>query len=353
MITFYKKRQFIVDFIYICIWSMIIFVGLKFLFVYLTPFLFGVAISYFVQRPSLLISKKIKINKRYCASTISVFIFLILIIVLIILFRFLYFQCENLIDLFSNNFSVDKFLKHLNKLFDKSNSNMDNTLGNIFIKVIEKILLKISDFISSNLSLLIKKVPNFFISATITIVLTFYISKDYDKLKSFVIGFFSDKSLYKISKIKNIFIECFIKISIGYLLIYAITFIELLIGFTILGVDNKFLLAFIISLVDILPILGTGTVLAPWAVFEILNKNYKLGIGICILYVITIIIRNFIEPKIIGKQADINPIFTLLFILIGLRLGGIIGMIIIPIVLTVAFTYLRQEVNNKKEGPIV
>ena len=73
--------------------------------------------------------------------------------VLIILFRFLYFQCENLIDLFSNNFSVDKFLKHLNKLFDKSNSNTDNTLGNIFIKVIEKILLKISDFISSNLSL--------------------------------------------------------------------------------------------------------------------------------------------------------------------------------------------------------
>ena len=72
----------------------------------------------------------------------------------------------------------------------------------------------------------------------------------------------------------------------------------------------------------------------------------KFGIEICVLYVVIVIVRNIIEPKIIGKQTDINPIFTLLFTLLGFRLGGIVGMIFTPIILTVIFTYFRREISN-------
>ena len=67
-----------------------------------------------------------------------------------------------------------------------------------------------------------------------------------------------------------------------------------------------------------------------------------------ILYLVVTIIRNIIEPKIIGKQMDINPLFTLVFIFIGFKLSGVIGMILLPIIVTVIFTYLRR--NFAKEN---
>lgn len=346
--SFYKKRQFIINFIYLIIWSLIVFIAFKFIFIYFLPFVLGIIISYLVQKPAHLISEKIKVNKRYCASILSVLLFITLIMILIILFRYVYLQSNNLIISLKNNkiINVKIFIKYLNMIFEKSNSDFDNTTTNLLIETIERILLNVSDFFSSMLSSAIKKLPNILLSVILTIVSTFYISKDYDKLKSFVLGLVNEKIFYIITKFKNVFIECFVKITIGYFFVYMITFFELLIGFSILKISNKLLLAFLISLIDVLPVLGTGTVLIPWAVFELLNNNYKFGIEICVLYVVIVIVRNIIEPKIIGKQTDINPIFTLLFTLLGFRLGGIVGMIFTPIILTVIFTYFRREISN-------
>jgi predicted PurR-regulated permease PerM len=71
-----------------------------------------------------------------------------------------------------------------------------------------------------------------------------------------------------------------------------------------------------------------------------------LGLGLVILYLIITVIRNFAEPKIIGKQIGINPLFTLVFIFLGLRLGGIMGMLVLPVVLTVLFTYFRRQISD-------
>ena len=97
---------------------------------------------------------------------------------------------------------------------------------------------------------------------------------------------------------------------------------------------------------DLLPVFGTGIILLPWSVFSFLQSNYKNGFGLVALYLIIMIVRNFAEPKIIGKQININPIFTLLFIFIGLRIGGIMGMLLFPLILTVVFTYYRRQIYN-------
>ena len=128
----------------------------------------------------------------------------------------------------------------------------------------------------------------------------------------------------------------------GYAILMLMTFLELLAGFLILRVKYALLLSLLIAVVDILPVLGTGTVLIPWGIAGLILKNTALGIGILVLYAVITVIRNFAEPKIIGKQIGINPLFTLLSMFIGIKLLGFAGVIIFPTALIVTVKYYSE-----------
>ena len=120
-----------------------------------------------------------------------------------------------------------------------------------------------------------------------------------------------------------------------YLLLMCITFVELFIGFKILRVDMAFFYAFLTAIVDILPVLGTGTVLIPWGIIACILGNMGMGVGILILYVIITAVRQFLEPKIIGQQVGLHPIVTLICIFAGGKFMGILGIFLFPIMATV------------------
>ena len=123
----------------------------------------------------------------------------------------------------------------------------------------------------------------------------------------------------------------------------AITFTELLIGFIVLRIKYAPLLAALIAVIDILPVLGTGTVLVPWAAGELLLGNTAAGMGLAVLYGTITLVRNFAEPKIIGKQIGINPIFTLIAMFVGIKLLGIAGIFILPVTLIVVIEYYKND----------
>ena len=129
----------------------------------------------------------------------------------------------------------------------------------------------------------------------------------------------------------------------GYGILMLMTFLELLAGFLILRVKYALLLSLLIAVIDILPVLGTGTVLIPWGIAGLILKNTALGIGILVLYAVITVIRNFAEPKIIGKQIGINPLFTLLSMFIGIKLLGFAGVIIFPTALIVTVKYYSED----------
>ena len=114
----------------------------------------------------------------------------------------------------------------------------------------------------------------------------------------------------------------------------ALTFGELLIGFLILGVDYAFLLALIIAVLDMLPVLGVGTVLIPWALVALLQKNFYLGFGLVILYLVMLVLRQIAEPKLLGKSLGLHPLLTLFASYAGFRLFGFLGMLAGPVVAT-------------------
>lgn len=102
----------------------------------------------------------------------------------------------------------------------------------------------------------------------------------------------------------------------------------LLAGFVVLGVRYAFLLAILIAMLDFLPLFGTGTVLLPWAVVKLLSGEYMLAAGMALLYVVSQVARQMVQPKIVGDSMGLPPLLTLVLLYIGFKVRGISGMIL-------------------------
>ena len=146
----------------------------------------------------------------------------------------------------------------------------------------------------------------------------------------------------------------------GYLkaeaILILVSFVISLVGlyiFKFVGMNVKYplLIALGIGFVDALPILGSGSVMAPWAVVEALNGDIQLGISILSLWIIMSIVRQFLEPKIVSGKIGIHPIFTLIAMYTGFKVIGVMGMLVGPIVLiilkSVFANVLEDGISNR------
>ena len=111
----------------------------------------------------------------------------------------------------------------------------------------------------------------------------------------------------------------------------GVTFLILTTGFLLLCTDYPLLFALLTTLIDALPVFGTGTVLIPWALLEFLHGNTRCGVGFLILYAAAALTRQALEPRLVGHQIGLPPVVTLLALYAGYRLVGVLGMILFPI----------------------
>ena len=114
-------------------------------------------------------------------------------------------------------------------------------------------------------------------------------------------------------------------------LLMLITFGELTLGFLFLGVDLSILLAALTALVDALPVFGTGTVLIPWALLELLSGRFSMALGLFVLYLIVSLVRSLLEPKLVGDRVGLPPLAALLCMYVGFRAFGVGGMVLSPL----------------------
>lgn len=128
----------------------------------------------------------------------------------------------------------------------------------------------------------------------------------------------------------------------SYALIMSITFVELSIGLTLIRIDHAILVAFVIAIFDILPVLGTGGIMIPWAILTAIQGNYPLALGLLVVYLVITVIRNIIEPKIVGSQLGLHPVVTLCSMFVGAQLFGVIGLFGFPIGLSL-LRYLNDH----------
>lgn len=115
----------------------------------------------------------------------------------------------------------------------------------------------------------------------------------------------------------------------------GLTYLAALAGLVILRVDYATVIALLIVIVDILPVLGTGSVLVPWAVISAAMGNYLLAVGLVVLFLFITAFRKMVEPKIIGNSIGLSPLSTLISLWVGFKLVGVIGVFLGPIVLII------------------
>ena len=214
-------------------------------------------------------------------------------------------------------------------------ANANGAFQNIPQVALESLTQKITSYIASFAGELAAGVPTFLLSLVVTVVASAYFAADYDDIRRLFIGNLSKTGMSRIIELKEVLFGNLLKILRSYIIILIITFVELFLGLTVLGSKYALILSIIISVVDILPVLGCGTVLIPWGFVSALNGDIKNAVGLAVLYLIITAVRNFIEPKIVGERVGVHPIIMLFSVVVGLWLFGGVGVVLAPMTVIV------------------
>ena len=180
------------------------------------------------------------------------------------------------------------------------------------------------------------KIPSVLIGVVISLVAAVFMTVEYRDIKAFVLRQFPEENRKKIVRAKHVAITTLKKMFKAYGLIMLITTTELLIGFytmkalKIFNSDYIPILSVVIAVIDIIPVLGTGTVLIPWAVYSFFTADIKMGIALLIMYVVILVIRQIIEPKLVAGQVGLSPIVTIIAMYVGAKLLSVVGFFVVP-----------------------
>lgn len=332
-----KRKNFLINTAYIAIILGLIFIAFKFLSMYLMPFLIGIAASFLVQRPARSLSKKTKIPK----SVLTIFfVILTYAIICLLIFAISYFAYVQIFNFATNVFptyipTIQSALEGLNlkisELLNGLPADILNALNN-FPQQIFDVITKGGGTLLTNFGMsVVKAAPRLLVTIIVTLVASCFIAKDYDKIIRFAKLQLSKKTWDIMVDIKELFTKNILRILRGYLILMFITFLELCIFIGILGRPNFIFLAALISVVDILPVLGTGTIVIPWALISLLSGDIFSTVVLVIAYIVITVLRNFLEPRIIGQQLGLNPLVMLIALFVGLKVLGFAGMILFPL----------------------
>lgn len=208
--------------------------------------------------------------------------------------------------------------------FEAVQMNVMEAMQNSVSSISQRGAQLVGDFLNS--------IASSFLAVLVTIMLSYFVIVQYDFVMDFLKNQIPERICKSASSLKALLKNSVLKYVKATAILMMITFVELSIGLFIIGAANPIGMAAGIALFDALPVFGTGGIMMPWALIELLNGNYSFAAAILVLYVVVVVMRNLLEPKIIGSQLGLNPIVALVSIYAGFKLLGIIGMISFPII---------------------
>lgn len=232
------------------------------------------------------------------------------------------------------------------QMLDPSLVSTLETMLNNLLSALTGLVSTLSSFAVNLVSRVATGIPSLVLSLLAMIFSTIFVVSDYERIS----GFASEHiplSIKKILKdIRTYLTDTLFVVIRSYVLIMLVTFTELSILFSVFGISNALLKAGAIAVLDILPILGTGGIMIPWSVISLVMGNTAHGIKLLVIYGIVTVVRNYIEPKIVGAQLGLHPIITLTSMFIGLRLFGFWGLFGLPVAISFLWKRRQESLRN-------
>lgn len=189
---------------------------------------------------------------------------------------------------------------------------------------------------------ILQTLPSLLFATVITILAGFYFCMDREHILQSVVAILPCRIREKLPQWRRRSRHASWRYFRAYLILMLITFLILLVGFLVLDVPYALLLAILSAIVDMLPVLGVGTILFPWAAVLLLQRKFYLGFGLLILYAVCTLVRQITEPKLIGKSLGLHPLLTVFATYVGFQLFGVIGMLLSPLFALVAKSVYLQ-----------
>jgi len=215
-------------------------------------------------------------------------------------------------------------------------------------KFLNQLTVIVGQLLSSSIHFL-ALVPEVLLVTLFTLMATFFIARDKEKIAGKIASFLPKGASLVFDSTRKEIGLALVGIIRAQLVLMFITFLQTLIGLHFLGYDYALILALFVSLVDALPILGPGAVFIPWILLEAISKNLRLALGLAILYLFITVVRQVLQPKIVSANVGIHPLEALLGIYAGLKIFGVLGVFIGPLLLVIIKAFYRGWKKRIKE----
>ena len=191
---------------------------------------------------------------------------------------------------------------------------------------------------------LASSVPSFAVAAVVFLMGSYFITADYPRLRYLATHRLPGPVRNLLSEVRAAAVSAFGGYVKAEFILSVGVFFILLAGFLLIGQPYALLLAFLLAVLDFIPILGSGTVMVPWAVVDLVTRDVRHAVELMVIWGVVALFRRVGEPKVVGDQTGLSPILSLISIYVGMRLGGVLGMVLGPVVFMVVINIIRLGV---------
>ena len=346
-----KRRQFIINFLYYAIILAIVILLARYALGVMMPFFIALLVSLLLKPAVTFFQTKLKLP-RGITSAVLVMLFYVFIGALRIVIGVQLFSAaksffltlptlytNSIVPWMNNAFvTLQEFVGHLDPeataAYNVISSNLTTSLGDAVVNISKQVVSWVTSFTF--------KAPKFLLQLLIMIIATIFLTIDFPKVQAFVMRQLSPHWRELLHNARVQLGRTLWSYTRSYAMILAITFGEIALGLTIIGIKNAVGIAVAIAIFDILPVVGSGLVLLPWTAFMLIKGDLVTGIGLAVLYVVIIIVRQIVEPKIVGDRVGLHPLVTLMSMVIGTYLFGGIGLLGLPITIALIHALNKQ-----------
>lgn len=336
-------KEHLIKYLY---WLMILFVLVIATYVlvnWLIPLFFSCLIVLILQPLLTREINLLKIKNNLLAKAIIIFNYGLFIVLAISLIIFCIIQIYNILEIlpdylqklyvmFSNNSYIIDISKYLDFIYSGSMSIIEN----------------VSSSFIHGLIMVIMKIPSIMFDMVFIIMTSLFMLLDFQRIDKLLIRKYPMVSLV-VDTTKDVFSNMFK----AYFIIMVVTFFELWIGFLIMKLEHSVVLACIIAIFDFLPVFGIDMIMIPWIVICAFTNKISLALGLLIIYLVIVITKNILEPKLIAKGLGISPLVSLIGMYLGMKILGFVGLIIVPVILVIVIQVIKVKKNydilNKQE----
>ncbi|MEK4028501.1 MULTISPECIES: sporulation integral membrane protein YtvI [Bacillaceae] len=339
------------------------------------PFIIGFAVAFLIQPFVRFLEKKVRLPRAAAAGTAILLILAIfaggmtLLIAEIVsganyfasvVPRHVHVVVEQIENLFASQ--VIPIYERAAGLFHSLDTGQQETISTNIRQAGEQFASTAGEFIQNfflKLPKLISWVPNFATALIFSFLAAFFITKDWENLQKRTIHYLPVKARTSLINVFAALKRALFGFLRAQLTLISITTFIVLVGLLILRVNYAITLALVAGLVDLLPYLGTGTLFVPWIIYEFIAGDTGLAIGLTVLYVIIIVQRQIMEPKVLSSSIGLDPLATLIALFVGFKLAGFFGLILGPVTLVIinalssagVFTDLRNYITGEDVPP--